>query len=86
MPVDPGVIAAFTVPVSFMGSVVAFVHYATKARLAKIKPGTDIENRLARLEVAIDDMAAELTRMIEGQQVVTKMLAERTSGVSHASS
>jgi hypothetical protein len=85
VPVDPEVIAAFTVPVSFMGSVIAFVHYATKGRLAKIKSGTDVENRLARLEVAVDDMSAELTRMIEGQQVVTKLLAERASGVSHGS-
>jgi hypothetical protein len=85
VPVDPEVIAAFTVPLSFMGSVLAFVHYATKARLAKVKPSADVENRLARLEVAIDDMAAELTRMIEGQQVVTKMLAERSSEVGHGS-
>jgi hypothetical protein len=83
VPVDPEVIAALTVPVASMGTVVAFMHYATKWRLARVKPSSDVENRLARLEVAIDDMSAELTRMIEGQQVVTKMLAERASGVSH---
>ena len=39
--------------------------------------GTDpVEMRLARLEVAIDDMAAELQRVTEGQQFVTKLLAE----------
>ena len=77
MPVDPEVIAAFTVPVSFMGTVYAFMHYVTKWRMAKLKPTADVENRLARLEVAIDDMAAELTRMIEGQQVVAKLLSDR---------
>jgi hypothetical protein len=85
VPVDPELIAAFTVPLSCVGSIVAFMHYGTKWRLAKVKPSADVENRLARLEVAIDDMSAELTRMIDGQQVVTKMLAERTSGVSHGS-
>lgn len=42
-----------------------------------------IEKRLARLEVAIDDMANELTRVTEGQQFVTKLLAERASEASH---
>ena len=83
MPVDPEVIAAFTVPVSFMGSVVAFVHYVTKWRLAKVRPSADVENRLARVEVAIDDMSAELTRMIESQQLMTKLLSERATEGSH---
>ena len=83
MVLDPEVIAAFTVPLSIMGTVYAFMHYATQWRLAKLKPGADVENRLARVEVAIDDMAAELTRMVEGQQQVTKLLTERAEGVGH---
>lgn len=44
-----------------------------------------IEKRLARLEVAIDDMASELGRVTEGQQFVTKLLGERSSeGVNAA--
>lgn len=83
MPVDPDLIAAVTVPVSFMGSLIAFMHYWTKWRLAKVKGGTDVENRLARVEVAIDDMSSELTRMIESQQLMTKLLSERASEASH---
>jgi hypothetical protein len=36
-----------------------------------------VEQRLTRLEVAVDDMAAALTQVAEGQQFVTKLLAER---------
>jgi hypothetical protein len=81
--VDPDLVAAITVPLSIVGTVYSFMHYATKWRLAKVKPSADLENRMARLEVAIDDMSAELTRMIEGQQIVTKMLAEHASEASH---
>jgi hypothetical protein len=62
-------------------------HYVTKlARLRneRLKPSADVEMRLARLEVAIDDMAAELTRVTEGQQFVTKLLAEKSSEVGRA--
>lgn len=38
-----------------------------------------IEKRLARLEVAIDDMTTELSRVTEGQQFVHKLLGERSS-------
>ena len=36
-----------------------------------------IENRLARIEQAIDTMALEMERVSEGQRFVTKLLAER---------
>jgi hypothetical protein len=81
--VDPDLIAAITIPTSVMGTVLGLAHYLNKWRQAKVKPSDDMEHRLARLEVAIDDMSAELTRMIEGQQVVTKMLAEHASEASH---
>lgn len=83
MVVDPDLVAAITVPISLAGSLIAFVHYATKWHLAKVKGGPDVENRLARVEVAIDDMSAELTRMIESQQLVTKLLTERVPEGSH---
>jgi hypothetical protein len=35
------------------------------------------ENRLARLEVAIDDVAAELGRVTESNQLLLKALADR---------
>jgi hypothetical protein len=58
------------------------VKYGTKDQT---KPQLDaIEKRLARLEVAIDDMTSELTRVTEGQQFVTRLLGERSSESSHA--
>lgn len=60
-------------------------HYATKLarlRAERLKPSADVEMRLARLEVAIDDMSAELSRVTEGQQFVSKLLAEK-SEASH---
>lgn len=81
--VDPDLVAAITVPVSFMGAVYAFMRYGAQWRMAKMKPGTDLENRLARLEVAIDDMTAELQRVTEGQQFVTKLLSEKALEASH---
>lgn len=35
------------------------------------------DERLARLETAIDTMAVELERISEGQRFITKLLAER---------
>ena len=37
-----------------------------------------IEKRLARLEVAIDDLTSELSRVTEGQQFTNKLLADRS--------
>jgi hypothetical protein len=58
--------------VTFFGSIAMVVigagHYVTKlARLRneRLKPSADVERRLARLEVAIDDMTAEIGRMTE---------------------
>lgn len=62
-------------------------HYVTKIirlKNERLKPSADVEMRLARLEVAIDDMAAELTRVTEGQQFVTKLLAEKSAEASRA--
>jgi len=64
-------------------------HYVTKlVRLKneRLRPSADVEMRLARLEVAIDDMAGELARVTEGQQFVTKLLAEKSSEAAHGSS
>ena len=35
------------------------------------------ENRLARLEVALDDVTAELGRMTDAQQLLTKAITDR---------
>jgi hypothetical protein len=36
-----------------------------------------LEQRLARVEVALDDLATEMARVAEGQQFLTKVLVDR---------
>ena len=38
-----------------------------------------LEQRFARVEVALDDLSSELTRVAEGQQFVTKVLTDRSA-------
>jgi hypothetical protein len=44
-----------------------------------------IEKRLARLEVAIDDLTGELSRVTEGQQFTNKLLVDRSAEMSRES-
>ncbi|HWZ60388.1 MAG TPA: hypothetical protein VNW46_15520 [Gemmatimonadaceae bacterium] len=44
-----------------------------------------VEQRLARVEVALDDLASELGRVAEGQQFLTKVLTDRTPDAAHLS-
>jgi hypothetical protein len=44
-----------------------------------------VEKRLARLEVAIDDLTTELSRVTEGQQFTNKLLADRSAEMSRES-
>ncbi len=46
---------------------------------AKPKELDAIEKRLARLEVAIDDLTGELSRVTEGQQFTNKLLESRSA-------
>jgi hypothetical protein len=68
---------------SISGAIVGVAHYWAKTRIARLTHSGDVEKRLARLEVAIDDLTAEVSRVTEGQQIVTKLLAERSSEASH---
>ena len=75
-----GIVLLATVAMVVIGS----GHYITKwvrlkSEQRKLSP--DVERRLARLEVAIDDMSAELSRVTEGQQFVSKLLAEKSAEV-----
>jgi hypothetical protein len=46
----------------------------------RLNPGeTERDERLARMEMAIESMAVEIERISEGQRFVTKLLAERES-------
>jgi len=73
----PDAVAAVFVFMSLSGMVVGVAHYWYKSRLVKAKPSTDVEMRLARLEVAIDDMSAEIGRMTESHRFLTAALTQR---------
>jgi hypothetical protein len=49
---------------------------------AKPKELDAIEKRLARLEVAIDDLTGELSRVTEGQSFTNKLLSDRSAEMS----
>jgi hypothetical protein len=77
-------LAAIFVFMSLSAAIVGVAHAWSKVRIAKLSHSDTVEKRLARLEVAIDDMTSELARVSEGQQMMTKLLAERSSEGSHA--
>lgn len=68
--------------VTFFASVAVVIigagHYVTKlARIKRMPSAEDVEKRLARLEVAIDDMTAEMSQMTESQRFLTAALTQR---------
>lgn len=63
-----------------LAAVTAWVYLGVKygQQGAKPKELDAIEKRLARLEVAIDDLTGELSRVTEGQQFTNKLLESRS--------
>jgi hypothetical protein len=49
-------------------------------RSAQPKTLSGIEDRLGRIEVAVDAIAVEVERISEGQRFTSKLLAERAGG------
>jgi hypothetical protein len=78
------------VPIAFFATIVVLVlglrYFAYKSAHARTPQETGalgaVEQRLARVEVALDDLASELGRVTEGQQFLTKVLTERASEAS----
>jgi hypothetical protein len=64
------------------GFVTLWIWIALRSRRNAGAPGPEallaFEQRLARLEVAVDDMSAAFGRVADGQQFLTKLLAERS--------
>jgi len=79
------------VPIAFFATVVAIVlgvplvraHIKRADRAASL-PASDPRNeeRLARIEAAVEAVAIEVERISEGQRFVTKLLAERTGATA----
>ncbi|HEY5492857.1 MAG TPA: hypothetical protein VIK25_16825 [Gemmatimonadaceae bacterium] len=70
--------AVFGIPAAVILAIKWFRH---RERMAELSRGpaqnTAVEERLARIEQAVDAIAIEMERMGEGQRFVTKLLAER---------
>jgi hypothetical protein len=82
------VMAAVTFFLSVAVVIFGAGHYGTKlARIKSMPSSEDVEKRLARLEVAIDDMTAEIGRMTESHRFLTAALSQRglPAEVSHGS-
>ena len=78
---DPGKVI---VALSFFGTLIYIVRMATLAATGELRrkdaPGSGLvvdEERMARLEQAVEAIALEVERISEGQRFTTKLLAER---------
>lgn len=70
-----------------MGSLTSIVHSYTRMKMQRTKEvSPDIEDRLARIEHAMDAIATEVERLAESEQFTSRLLADRSaSSVSPAS-
>jgi hypothetical protein len=73
---NSAVVAVFLF-VSLAVMVQGVAHYWHKARTERPKVPADVEMRLARLEVAIDDMSAAIGQMAESHRFLTAALSQR---------
>jgi hypothetical protein len=68
----------FTVIVIVIGLPLVRAFTKRMERKSMLTPGErERDERLARMETAIESMAVEIERISEGQRFVTKLLAER---------
>jgi hypothetical protein len=80
MPVE--YVLALSVIFGGCGFITLWIWMVKRSGRIASEPGPEalmaFEQRLARLEVAVDDMSAAFARVAEGQQFLTKLLAERS--------
>ena len=68
----------FTVIVIVIGLPLVRAYVRQKERTPVLTPAdVDRDQRLARIESAVETMAVEIERISEGQRFVTRLLAER---------
>ena len=82
---NPHVIAAVVVPISMGATIVAVVVLVLRHRRSRTQSiedpaaATVVEQRLARVEVALDEVTTELARLTDGQRFLTKVLTDRAA-------
>jgi hypothetical protein len=79
--VDPEVVVipfVFGIPAAVALARMYFKHTEKMAELQRgSQPGSEISQRLERVESSIEAIAVEMERVGEGQRFVTKLLSER---------
>jgi hypothetical protein len=60
-----------------------FRHREKMAELSGTRRTPDADDRLTRLEQAVDAIAVEMERVGEGQRFITKVLADRVPDAAH---
>ncbi len=69
-----------TIIVIVIGLPLVKAYVRKQERMGVVSPGErERDERLARMETAIESMAVEIERISEGQRFVTRLLAERES-------
>ena len=70
--------AVFGIPAAVILAKMWFRHKETMARLGSSPERTrELEDRMVRVEQAVDAIAVEVERIGEGQRFVTKLLSDR---------
>jgi hypothetical protein len=79
----PDYVVAVVIVGMCLSSVTLWIWMVTRKRRQGDAPAAAalaaVEQRLARLEVAVDDMATALQQVTEGQHFVTKVLTDRAA-------
>jgi hypothetical protein len=79
-------IVAISSSVAIMGTIAwAYIERLKIRQGATPKQLGSIDERLARMENAIDAMSVEVERISEGQRFTTKLLADRKADAEHDS-
>jgi hypothetical protein len=73
------IFAAVSTAVGISSVAIAWVKSRTVARPPAVADTARMEERLARIENAVETIALEIERVSEGQRYTTKLLAERAA-------
>ena len=75
---DPGVVAIVSIVFGVSSyTILSLVKMRMKAREQQSLPSSQVEDRLDRIEQAVDAIAIEVERMSESQRFTARLVAER---------
>jgi hypothetical protein len=78
---DPGIVIMSLAGVTMIGYTIRTIASAVlrlqERRIAATSPGSVSDDRMARLEMAVESIAIEVERISEGQRFTTRLLSEQ---------